>query len=110
MNRIDLETKEKIETEFQSLFGNKSFQTLFDSPGKRYLERDMMASDGKIIRPDCVIVGSEKIILFDYKTGMPESSHEKQILEYKNNIEVMENKPVEAYLVYTENAELKRVI
>lgn len=110
LNRIDLETKEKIEMEFQSLFGNKPFQTLFDSPGKRYLERDMIASDGKIIRPDCVIIGSKKIILFDYKTGMPESSHEKQILEYKNNIEVMENKPVEAYLVYTENAELKRVI
>jgi len=106
---IEANTKLKIESEFKALFEHKTFRKLFDSPGKRYLERDMIASNGKIIRPDCVILGSEKNILFDYKTGTPELAHEKQILEYKNNLEVMVNKPVEAYLVYTENAQLKKV-
>jgi hypothetical protein len=69
----------------------------------------MIASNGKIIRPDCVIMGNENVILMDYKTGVPEPSHEKQILEYKNNIEVMQKRPVKAYLVYTENAEIKSV-
>ena len=109
LNTIDSETKEKIESEFESLFNNKIFKGLFDTPGQRYLERDMTALDGKIIRPDCVIMGNENVILMDYKTGVPEASHEKQILEYKNNIEVMQKRPVKAYLVYTENAEIKSV-
>ncbi|MFT6442754.1 MAG: hypothetical protein ACJASM_002306, partial [Salibacteraceae bacterium] len=109
LNAIDSETKEKIESGFESLFNNKIFKGLFDTPGQRYLERDMIASDGKIIRPDCVIMGNENVILMDYKTGVPEPSHEKQILEYKNNIEVMQKRPVKAYLVYTENAEIKSV-
>ena len=83
LNKVSEETNRKIEHEFRALFTNETFKLLFDTPGTRLKERDLITLDGKIIRPDCVIVGSDRIILFDYKTGIEEPSHEKQILEYK---------------------------
>ena len=73
------------------------------------LERNFVSASGELLRPDCVILSSEKNILIDYKTGNKAEEHKVQIMNYKTAIEALEKKPTEAYLVYTDNIEIVEV-
>ncbi len=93
---------EKVVTELDELFKNEQFIEIFDTAGKRYLEREIIGKAGKILRPDCAIDAGSQVIVLDYKTGAQEEKHIIQILEYRELIERIENKKTIAYLVYTE--------
>jgi ATP-dependent exoDNAse (exonuclease V) beta subunit len=66
----------------------------------RLAERELLF-EGKIIRPDLVLVHAEKAIVIDYKTGSEsEEENVHQVSEYIRAIAEITGKPTKGYLVY----------
>ncbi len=63
-------------------------------------ESSILLTDGKLKRPDRVIVRDNKAIVIDYKTGARAESHLRQVSEYKNILEQMGYDHVDGYLIY----------
>lgn len=63
-------------------------------------EAEMLMADGHAQRPDRLIFSKDALIIIDYKTGKPESKHEKQIIGYANNLASMGYKNIQKYLIY----------
>lgn len=74
-------------------------------------EEEILLTNGRIIRPDRLIFKENKVTIIDYKTGLENSTHKKQILEYKTEIKSMGYKVKECLLIYIneKSVKLKRV-
>lgn len=74
-------------------------------------EEEILLSNGRIIRPDRLIFKKNEVTIIDYKTGLENNAHKKQILEYKTEIENMGYRVKECLFVYIndESIKLKRV-
>jgi len=66
-----------------------------------YNERNILCGDGKVIRPDRVIVDERRITVVDFKFGMKEKpGYRKQVQEYVQQLSSMGYSGVEGYLWY----------
>ena len=74
-------------------------------------EEEILLSNGRIIRPDRLIFKDNEVTIIDYKTGLENNAHKKQILEYKSEIKNMGYKVKECLLIYIneKTIKLKRV-
>ena len=74
-------------------------------------EKEIILSNGRILRPDRLIFKKNEVTIIDYKTGQENKTHEEQILEYKTEIEKMGYWVKECILIYIndESIKLKRV-
>lgn len=63
-------------------------------------ETEIITPFGEVLRPDRYAELKNKIILIDYKTGIPRPEHHKQLRKYQAILVDMVSKPSEAYLVY----------
>ena len=72
-------------------------------------ERDLVDENGKLLRPDRVVLTEEGIDVIDYKTGQREKSHNKQVSTYMDLLQRIENIPVRGFLFYTDTLELVEV-
>ncbi|TDG37118.1 DNA helicase UvrD [Pedobacter changchengzhani] len=73
-------------------------------------ERSIIGTDGKMYRPDKLVVNGKQVSIIDYKFTAEESqSHVAQITNYKNLIEAMGYEHVKPYLFYASLGKLKVV-
>lgn len=72
-------------------------------------ETDLVSASGKVLRPDRVVFYADHIDVVEFKTGVPKEIHEVQVLEYKTVLSELNSLPVNCYLVYTENVEVRQV-
>ena len=71
------------------------------SPGLEVLrERDLMTPSGEILRPDRVVIRDGLVTVIDYKSGLPEPSHRRQVRRYADVFRSMGYKHVEGWLWY----------
>ncbi|MDH5603398.1 MAG: UvrD-helicase domain-containing protein, partial [Cyclobacteriaceae bacterium] len=63
-------------------------------------ELSMIDGKGLVKRPDWVIRTETSLIVIDFKTGIQEKGHEKQVREYEQIAQGMGYKNTESYLVY----------
>jgi ATP-dependent exoDNAse (exonuclease V) beta subunit len=85
-------------------------QPFFVPEAKIFCEKDIMLSDGRIIRPDRVVIYPDQVAILDYKTGKEETTHEEQIRMYAHALEQMGYKNIHLYLLYLgEEIRLKEV-
>lgn len=63
-------------------------------------EAGILAVPGKIKIPDRLMFSMEETIIVDYKFGVPQTSHSRQIEEYKRLLNSMNYPGVQAYLWY----------
>ncbi|MFM7731003.1 MAG: UvrD-helicase domain-containing protein, partial [Flavobacteriales bacterium] len=78
--------------------------------GKSEVEREICCTDGKILRPDRIVVLENLVQVIDYKTGARKEDHKKQVQKYCETIQSMFNKPVEGYLLYTKELSIESVV
>lgn len=52
-------------------------------------ERDIITANGKILRPDRIVIQDLKATIIDYKTGMQSNSHKEQLYAYADALEAM---------------------
>jgi len=93
----DVEPIRKMLWDFVS---NKDVKRFFNTSLVIKNEKEILTSNGKIIRPDKLIFEEEQISVIDYKTGKEEESHKKQITEYANVLSQMGYCKVKKYLLY----------
>lgn len=68
--------------------------------GKIIAERDLFF-EGEFLRPDLVFEHEKRIVVIDFKTGIQKPEHKRQIERYGLALIAITAKPVEAYLLYT---------
>jgi ATP-dependent exoDNAse (exonuclease V) beta subunit len=84
----------------ENLFAHERLKECFETKARVLMEAELMMPDGKIYRPDRCVFLENSIVVMDYKTGQPDATHKKQICLYKSAIQSIENKEVQAFLVY----------
>jgi RecB family exonuclease len=72
----------------------------FDQTAETCNETELMLPDGKIMRPDRLVLKGTKAIVVDYKTGDEDPSHEKQVKAYGAVLNQMGYTETEMYLFY----------
>jgi ATP-dependent exoDNAse (exonuclease V) beta subunit len=73
----------------------------FDSNNTIYNERDIIANNGVILRPDRVVINSQnEAVIIDYKTGVEDKKHEQQLQLYQDVLETMNLTVKKKILVY----------
>ncbi len=93
----------EIQAVLENLFTNEGLKGCFDKEARVMMEAELMMADGKLYRPDRCVFLKDRIVVMDYKTGQPDATHQQQICLYKSAIQTIENKEVQAYLVYLDN-------
>ncbi|UXP34206.1 UvrD-helicase domain-containing protein [Reichenbachiella agarivorans] len=72
-------------------------------------EASILLSDGKMKRPDRVVIKGDRALVIDYKTGAKSAGHIRQVEEYKSILAKMGYKTVEGYLIYFTELEVMKV-
>jgi ATP-dependent exoDNAse (exonuclease V) beta subunit len=72
-------------------------------------EQGILPVQGKIQRPDRVIIDNGKAIIIDYKTGEQRKRYEEQVRSYAGLLKEMGYSEVEGYLLYTDQKKLEAV-
>ena len=63
-------------------------------------EQDIILTDGKVLRPDRVVISNNKATVIDYKTGVRTEEHDEQINTYATALEELGYDVEEKLLVY----------
>ncbi|MFI5202909.1 MAG: UvrD-helicase domain-containing protein [Flavobacteriales bacterium] len=91
------------------VFSNKEFIALHKNSSQVFNEREWMDENGESIRPDRVIVSAGRCCIIDYKTGMEDEKHVKQMKRYMDVLKKAGYSQTEAYLFYVSDERLTRV-
>ena len=87
---IDLEQKNILATTINSIVDHPRLRDYFTNDVLIYNERDIISSNGAIIRPDRLVVDqNNNATIIDYKTGVFDKKHEQQLITYADVIETM---------------------
>lgn len=79
-------SKGEIETlneEIDRILSLKLVSSWFSDRGDKYLERELVNADGKLLRPDRIVIDDGKVSVIDYKTG---EINEKSLQKYTNQV------------------------
>lgn len=108
-----------VPEDLDSYRGNEAYEMLrcrvcshpewFSSECKSMNEREIISSDGKILRPDRVIFKDGAVKIIDYKFGEHRLKYEMQVREYAGFFREMGYNDVEAFLWYVYEDEVVRV-
>ena len=101
--QINSEFGFNLRKDLKRFFEWESIQKWFDENISSKNEKGIIDQEGKLHIPDKVVYFEDRIELIDFKTGSEEEKHKKQILRYKDLIESIEDRPIEAFLVYIKN-------
>lgn len=91
----------------KALYVDERFRDLREN-GKILAERDLFF-EGEILRPDLVLDNEKRMVVIDFKTGIQKPEHKRQIVRYAMALKTIAAKPVEAYLLYTNEMKWKKV-
>lgn len=90
----------------EALWRNARVKSWFSGAWEVKNEAAIILPAGKTVRPDRVMVKGNEAIVVDFKTGKKQVQHAKQVQSYANLLRQMGYIHVQAYLLYTENADL----
>jgi len=82
------------------VINNKETKEWFEDKWEVKPESDILTKDGKVLRPDRVMLKDDSAVLIDYKTGNEEKDHGEQLDEYSAILVQMGYKKVEKYILY----------
>ncbi len=76
----------------------------FSSEKSILIERDILSTDGKQLRPDRLVINSNnEVVILDYKSGKPRDKDKQQILEYEKAISEMGYTIKKKILIYLQD-------
>lgn len=102
--------RKAIATTALRVLENNALQTLLSRPGTFLNEREIINEDGKLLRPDKVLVGKEETLIIDFKfTGKESDVHRQQVANYKNAFSKMGYPNVQGWLFYGFQGKLQEV-
>jgi RecB family exonuclease len=92
-----LELKPLVNT----IVNHNQLKAYFKSTLTIYNEKDIITSQGEIVRPDRIVIdNNNQAVILDYKTGDENPRHKEQLLTYQDVLEDMNFEVVKKILVY----------
>ncbi|TDQ19709.1 ATP-dependent exoDNAse (exonuclease V) beta subunit [Algoriphagus boseongensis] len=107
--RLDSQTAEEVGGQLNKLFSLSQFQTWFGKEYQVLAEQGILLPGGSQKRPDRILIGENKILVVDFKTGEKYPSHIQQVKEYMDLVAKLSPKRVEGFLCYLEPTEIIEV-
>lgn len=86
----------------ESTYYNKLINKYFSKNNRVLNERSIVDKNGKIFRPDRIVLHKDKAVVIDFKTGVAYESHQEQINNYKNLLNEIGYDDVKAFVVYVQ--------
>jgi len=101
---------EKLNEEVMEVLNHPELKAIFDKSTESIIEKNIIDANGKLHRPDRILIDDEGVAILDYKFTLEQSNqHIEQILNYKNLLLQMGFQKVKTYLFYAVTQELKEV-
>jgi ATP-dependent exoDNAse (exonuclease V) beta subunit len=91
---------EQLKSAVRQVLDKPAISPYFEEGNIVYNEKDILLADGSILRPDRVVIAGNKIVVIDYKTGVEDASHHKQLDQYVAALETMGYRNIEQHIVY----------
>lgn len=99
-----------LNTAALEVLNNTDLQSILRKATESITEKNIVDADGKMHRPDRVLITNDGVIILDYKFTLEESeSHVRQVDRYKELLVVMGYENVQTYLFYAISGKLKLV-
>jgi len=95
----------EFENSIKLTLANPKISQYFNQGELLFSEQDILCPNGKIIRPDRVVIINDTTWVVDFKTGNKSDLHKIQILNYISVLEQMGNINVKGVLIYLESQE-----
>ncbi len=122
--QIEHEFVVRLKADIKNIFKEEEYQKLFENSSEILSEQAIISGEFATIRPDKIIIKeiqdrkahdlktigeTQKAIVIDYKTGMPDKKHIKQINQYVFTLNELGYTEVEGYIFYTSTQKLERI-
>jgi ATP-dependent helicase/nuclease subunit A len=99
-----------LHDEVLSVLHHPELKAIFDQSTESIIEKNIIDANGKLHRPDRILINEGSVTIIDYKFTLEQTSqHIEQLLTYKNLLEQMGFDHVKSYLFYAITQELKLV-
>lgn len=99
-----------LQEEVMDVLNHPELKAIFEKSTESIIEKNIIDADGKLHRPDRILIDGEGVTILDYKFTLEQSDkHIEQILNYKDLLLQMGFQKVKTYLFYAATQELKEV-
>ncbi|WP_109830724.1 UvrD-helicase domain-containing protein [Reichenbachiella versicolor] len=111
VNRFSLSDKELIEIKelLRKTWNLPGVSSWYDGSMIVKNEASILLDNGRLKRPDRVLIDGNKAVVIDYKTGLKLSKHLSQVDDYKRILSGMGYEEVKGYLLYLSTFEVLEV-
>ncbi|HEX5151713.1 MAG TPA: UvrD-helicase domain-containing protein [Parafilimonas sp.] len=104
------EESQPLKQSVMDVLQHPELSRLLHESGHSIIEKNIIDVNGRIQRPDRILIKDDSVVLLDYKFTLEQSDkHVEQILKYKNLLKQMGYNNVQPYLFYAVRKELKMV-
>ncbi len=98
---ITAEQRGEVNKTLANVLNHCDLSAYFCSENKVLNERTIIQNDGNLLKPDRLVINTNKeVLLLDYKTGAKQSKYQKQLSDYQIAIEKMGYKVTKKALVF----------
>jgi ATP-dependent exoDNAse (exonuclease V) beta subunit len=107
---IQQEELQPLKEAVMDVLQHPGLSKLLHQSGHSIIEKNIIDVNGRIQRPDRILIKDDTVVLLDYKFTLEQSDkHVEQILKYKQLLKLMGYTDVQPYLFYAARKELKMV-
>ncbi len=104
--KMEVELSARIREQAETILAFAPYRDLFEGALEILREQDILLSESETKRPDVIIRKEEETIILDYKTGLEEAKHAKQVKTYCNTLAAMGFPQVKGLIFYTSSLKL----
>lgn len=98
---VDMNDRDALMTCGLKMFAHDQYNNWIQESLNIRSENWIIDTSGNLVRPDKIIELNDAMILIDFKTGEPKTSHTDQIQKYGALLSEMTSKEIKPYLYYT---------
>ncbi|WP_293307515.1 UvrD-helicase domain-containing protein [Pedobacter sp. UBA5917] len=107
---IKEEEKQKLITSALEVLNNPELKEILGKASESIVEKNIIDANGKMHRPDRVLINADEVIILDYKFTLEESDkHIEQVNNYRILLTEMGYQNIKTYLFYAVKGKLKLV-
>lgn len=95
----------KLKSDLQRITTDSKYIELHQGGTQVINEQAIIISDKEVKRPDKIIVKENETVIIDYKTGLKDAKHQRQVKNYCAILSEMQFPNVKGYILYTQDLE-----
>jgi ATP-dependent exoDNAse (exonuclease V) beta subunit len=107
--KIDSQERLELEKQIKTLFKDETVKDWFSGNWKVFTERQLLLPNGKVYRPDRVMLNNDTTLVVDYKFGEKNKQHKNQVERYLEQIAQMGYKNPKGYIWYVQQNDIVTV-